>query len=66
MALPNLFESALPFSEEAFCGTTVLVQGIELGCVKVPRHTIYLESDLVTGFVEVQSRPKVLCMSGQK
>ncbi len=54
----NTFQSAvihgtLPFSPQSSCGSDVLVQGIELGIVKVPLHTIYLHSNIVTGIVKV-------------
>lgn len=46
----------LPFSEQTFCGSNVLVQGIEMGCVKVPLHQVHLQSDLCTGLVKVGVR----------
>ncbi|KAK0150849.1 hypothetical protein N1851_008048 [Merluccius polli] len=45
--------STLPFSEESYCDSNVLVQGIEMGFLKVPLHTVHVKSDLVTGFVKV-------------
>lgn len=47
---------ALPLSEQTFCGSSVLVQGIEMGVVKVPLHRIHLQCDLVSGFVKVGIR----------
>ncbi|RXN37223.1 Isoaspartyl peptidase [Labeo rohita] len=46
-------KGVLPFSAETYTGTDVLVRGIELGCVKLPIHSVYLDSDLVTGTVNV-------------
>ncbi|XP_067230426.1 uncharacterized protein [Chanodichthys erythropterus] len=43
----------LPFSEQTFCGSNVLVQGIEIGLLKVPLHQVHLQSELCTGFVKV-------------
>ena len=48
-----LVEGTLPLSEETATGTQVLIQGVELGIVSVPLHTIYLKSDLVSGAVVV-------------
>ncbi len=47
---------ALPFSEQISCGSNVLVQGIEMGIVKVPLHQVHLQSELCTGFVKVGVR----------
>lgn len=46
----------LPFSEQTSCGSNVLVQGIEMGLVKVPLHQVHLQSELCTGFVKVGVR----------
>ncbi|XP_058610941.1 uncharacterized protein LOC131526610 [Onychostoma macrolepis] len=46
----------LPFSEQTYCGSNVLVQGIEMGFVQVPLHQVHLESELCTGFVKVAVR----------
>lgn len=47
---------ALPCPEQTFCGSHVLVRGIEMSTVKVPLHEIYLKSDLFTGAVKVGVR----------
>lgn len=47
---------ALPFSEKSYCGSDVLIQGIELGVLKVPLHNVYIRSGLVTGFVKLAVR----------
>ena len=39
----------LPFSKKTYSGTSVLIHGVECGFINVPRHNIYLSSDLVTG-----------------
>ncbi len=46
-------ENSLQFSDATSCRSSVIVQGIEMGCVKVPLHNVHLESDLCTGFVRV-------------
>lgn len=48
--------NALPCPEQTFCGSHVLVRGIEMSTVKVPLHKIYLKSDLFTGVVKVGVR----------
>ncbi len=42
----------LPFSEQNPCGSDVLVQGIEMGLVKVPLHQVHLQSKLCKGVCE--------------
>lgn len=54
-----IVESALDFSEESYCGSSVLIRGIELGCVKVPLHSVYLQSDLFTGVVSLGVRAQL-------
>ncbi|VDI32217.1 Hypothetical predicted protein [Mytilus galloprovincialis] len=44
-----LLEGVLPLSENTSVGASVLLQGVELGCIDVPLHRIYLKSDLITG-----------------
>lgn len=51
-----VISDALLLSEQTFCGTSVLVQGIEMGVVKVPLHRIHLQCELVSGFVKVGIR----------
>ena len=48
-----ILASALPFSEDSYCDSDVLVQGIEMGTLKVPLHTVYVQSKLISGFVKV-------------
>ncbi len=48
-----ILADVLPFSTQSSCGSDVLVQGIELGVVRVPLHVVYLRSHLVTGLVKV-------------
>ena len=52
-----LVEGILPLSEETATGDQVLIQGVELGIVSVPLHSLHLESELVTGDVIVGLRP---------
>lgn len=52
-------DSALPFSPESYTGTSVLVRGVELGCVKVPLHSICLTSELVSGPVKIGVRSEL-------
>ncbi|XP_073715771.1 uncharacterized protein [Misgurnus anguillicaudatus] len=54
-----ILEGALPFSDVTYTGTDVLVRGIELNCVKVPLHSVFLTSDLVTGPVKVGLRSRL-------
>lgn len=37
-------EDALPLSAETYTGPNILVHGIELGCIKVPVHSVFLKS----------------------
>ncbi|KAK0144853.1 hypothetical protein N1851_016578 [Merluccius polli] len=46
----------LPLSEKTATGSSVLVQGIEMGFIRVPLHRIFLKSDLVCGDVVVGVR----------
>lgn len=43
----------MPLSADTYTGMDVLVRGIELGCVKLPIHSVYLKTDLVIGMVNV-------------
>ncbi len=54
-----ILESALEFSEQSYCGSSVLIRGIELGCVKVPLHSVYLQSDLFTGVAKLGVRSQL-------
>ena len=47
----------LPLSETTATRTHVLIQGVELGIVSMPMHTIYLKSSLVSGAVAVGLHP---------
>ncbi|VDI33817.1 Hypothetical predicted protein [Mytilus galloprovincialis] len=49
----------LRFVRENFCWCLRLLQGVELGCIDVPLHRIYLKSDLITGPVVVGVRPNL-------
>ena len=52
-----LLEGVLPLSKKTFTGDSVLIQGLELGVIKVPLHKIHLKSELVNGPVIVGIRP---------
>ncbi len=52
-----ILEGILPLSDESSIGSSVLVQGFEMGFVNVPLHEIEIESSLVTGRVVVGVRP---------
>lgn len=49
----------LPFSEDTFCGSSVIIQGIEMSCINVPLHRLHLQTELCTGFVRVAVRPSL-------
>ncbi|XP_049340179.1 uncharacterized protein LOC125804771 [Astyanax mexicanus] len=49
----------LEFGEQTFCGSSVVVCGIELIPVSVPLHCIHLNSDLVSGMVRIAVRTKL-------
>lgn len=52
-----LISDALPLSDQTYCGSNILVQGIEMGVLTVPLHQIHLQCDLISGFVKVGVRP---------
>ena len=52
-----LLKGILPLSEETSAGASVLIQGVELGFIKVPLHVVELKSDFVCGSVTVGVRP---------
>ena len=54
-----LLEGVLPLSDETSVGASILLKGVELGCVNVPLHHVYLKSDLITGPVVVGVRPNL-------
>ena len=52
-----LIKGVLPLSAETATRDHVLIHGIELGYVNVPIHKVFLQSDLVSGYVAVGIRP---------
>ncbi|KAK7895222.1 hypothetical protein WMY93_020547 [Mugilogobius chulae] len=52
-----IVESVLPFSSATETGECVLMHGMELGVIPVPRHTVMLDSEFVQGPVIVGVRP---------
>ena len=51
-----ILADTLPFSEKTSSWTSVLIQGVECGCVNVPLHNIFLSSGLINGPVAVGIR----------
>ncbi len=49
----------VPLSDINFCGSSVIVQGIEMGCVKLPLYRMHLQSELCSGFVRVALCPSL-------
>ncbi len=54
-----MIECILPFSDKSSAGASVLIQGVECGCISVPLHVVNLECNLVTGPVTVGIRPSL-------
>ena len=54
-----LLASALSLSADSACGSSVLVQGIEMGFVSVPLHRVHLQCSLVAGVFRVGVRPSL-------
>lgn len=50
-------QSVLPFSEGSQTGDFIVMHGMELGFVPVPRHNVFLECDFVKGAFPVGVRP---------
>ena len=55
-----MVQDVLPFTDQSSAGASVLVQGVELGVVKVSVHRVFLKHNLVTGFVTMGVRPTLL------
>ncbi|KAL1266443.1 hypothetical protein QQF64_002118 [Cirrhinus molitorella] len=51
-----ILSNILPFSDESYCGSNILIRGIEMQVVPVPLHRVHLDCTLVTGFVRVGIR----------
>lgn len=49
----------LPFSADSFTGNDILIRGINMHCVNVPLHTVYLRSDIVSGPVSLAVCPQL-------
>ena len=54
-----ILSNVLPFSDENLSGSSVLVQGIEMGFVSVPLHQVHLACDLANGVFKVGVRPSL-------
>uniref|UniRef100_A0A3B3T9V3 SCAN box domain-containing protein n=1 Tax=Paramormyrops kingsleyae TaxID=1676925 RepID=A0A3B3T9V3_9TELE len=53
-----MLDNVLPFTNSTYSGYDVLVQGIELGTVRVPLYQVYLKTDF-SGFLKVAVRPRL-------
>ena len=51
-----ILSNVLPFSDQSSAGVSVLLQGVEMGVIRVPLHLISLHSDIVSGTVAVGLR----------
>ena len=54
-----LLQEVLPFSEESYTGSNVLITGIEGGEISVPLHVVNIKSKLVSGKITVGVRSKL-------
>ena len=54
-----LLKDTLPLSECTFTGVEVLIRGVGLEPISVPLHEVGLQSDIVSGLVEVGVRPSL-------
>lgn len=54
-----LLKSTLPLSKQTFTGAEVLIQSVDLGPIRVLRHEVELQSNLVSGLVIVGVRPSL-------
>uniref|UniRef100_A0A672HFT3 CCHC-type domain-containing protein n=1 Tax=Salarias fasciatus TaxID=181472 RepID=A0A672HFT3_SALFA len=52
-----ILASALPFSEESYCGYSVPLRGIEMGYTPRPVHKVYINSKLMSGIFPVAVCP---------
>lgn len=52
-----ILSSVLPWSDDSYCGYSVLLQGIEMGHVPAPLHFVNLRSNLVNGRFKVAVQP---------
>lgn len=48
-----ILADVLPLLDETSCHFHVLAQGIEMGLLKIPLHSICIQTDIVTGSVRV-------------
>ena len=51
--------TTMPMSDTSATGYSVLVQGVEMGCMEVPLNNVELQSDLISGSVVVGVRPSL-------
>ena len=49
-------EGVLPLSDESATGDHILIKGVELELMSVPLYKVFLKSDLISGYVNVEIR----------
>lgn len=54
-----ILADVLTLSEDSSCKSSTVVQGIEMGFVPAPLHTIHVQSKLVTGFFKIAVLPEL-------
>ncbi len=54
-----ILQSALPFSEQSSCGSSVLVQVIDLTVIKAPLHQVFLHSGIISRNVKLALRAQL-------
>ena len=54
-----IVQSVLPFSADTQCGDYIVMRGMELGFIPVPRHDVMLECNLAKGVFSVGVRPEL-------
>ena len=54
-----VLDTVLPFSSKSETGDSILMKGMELGLITVPRHIVEIDCKLVQGVVPVGIRPEL-------
>ncbi|XP_077954032.1 uncharacterized protein LOC144391284 [Gasterosteus aculeatus] len=54
-----IVSTSLPWSEKSYCGSHVLLTGIEMGTISVSLHWVYPSSSIVSGRVRVGVVPRL-------
>lgn len=60
-ALSFILQSVLPFTEQSSCGSSVLVQGIDLTVIKAPLHQMFLKSEIISGTIHLSFCAQTAC-----